>query len=202
MDFAPGVRTRTIVCSRPHPPVNIYPDQILETRVKVTTTRGLIWNDEPIVKMVDTPVQNTNTGEVSFVAMVTDMEGMVDAKTMQMIDISNGRHTHLLNIKIKYFHLARLAWEVTRLIPVPTGIEPIDLDSLLNPNPQEGILVPRPAVSYQQVSDVVNQFLEQNEIPNYTYVDNAITEHVDADLPHPAYDDMPDLTLIFNNGLI
>lgn len=29
-----------------------------------------------------------------------------------------------------------------------------------------------------------------------------LQEHIDDPLPHPAYDDMPTLTLIFNNGLV
>lgn len=202
MVFADGVRTRTITCSAPRPPVNIYPDQELETRIKVTTSRGLIWNDVPITKVFDTPVKNDVTGEVSFVAMVTDMEGMVDAKTMQLIDLTGGRHTHLLTVKIKYYHLARIVWEVTRVFAVPTGNTPIDLDALLNPNPQEGILVPRPTISYQQVVDAVSEYLETNELATPAFVGNAISEHVESELPHPAYDDMPDLTLIFNNGLI
>ena len=34
-------------------------------------------------------------------------------------------------------------------------------------------------------------------------IDNAmLVQHVNADEPHPAYDDMASLTLIFENGLI
>ncbi len=30
----------------------------------------------------------------------------------------------------------------------------------------------------------------------------ALEEHVNASEPHPAYDDLPNLVLIFNNGLV
>ncbi|MER7433121.1 hypothetical protein ABT341_00175 [Pseudonocardia alni] len=33
-------------------------------------------------------------------------------------------------------------------------------------------------------------------------VASAIGEHVSADTPHPVYDDLPSLTLLFENGLI
>lgn len=33
-------------------------------------------------------------------------------------------------------------------------------------------------------------------------IDTSVTVHVVAPEPHPAYDDMPDLTLIFQNGLV
>jgi len=33
-------------------------------------------------------------------------------------------------------------------------------------------------------------------------IDTALNTHVNAPQPHPAYDDMLDLTLIFENGLI
>lgn len=34
-------------------------------------------------------------------------------------------------------------------------------------------------------------------------VDTALWEsHVDSSTPHPAYDDMPELTLIFENGIV
>lgn len=29
-----------------------------------------------------------------------------------------------------------------------------------------------------------------------------LQQHIDNSLPHPAYDDIPTLTLIFNNGLV
>jgi hypothetical protein len=29
-----------------------------------------------------------------------------------------------------------------------------------------------------------------------------LTPHINAATPHPAYDDMPDMTLIFDNGLV
>ena len=34
------------------------------------------------------------------------------------------------------------------------------------------------------------------------YVDDSIAAHVNAPTPHPAYDDMPDLVLLFENGLL
>jgi len=34
------------------------------------------------------------------------------------------------------------------------------------------------------------------------YIDLAMTTHIQAPTPHPAYDDTPDLTLLFLNGLI
>jgi hypothetical protein len=30
----------------------------------------------------------------------------------------------------------------------------------------------------------------------------ALTNHISDNTPHPAYDDMPSLTLLFNNGLV
>lgn len=33
-------------------------------------------------------------------------------------------------------------------------------------------------------------------------IDTSVTAHVVAPEPHPSYDDMPDLTLIFQNGLV
>jgi hypothetical protein len=33
-------------------------------------------------------------------------------------------------------------------------------------------------------------------------IDTAVTTHVQAPEPHPAYDDLQDLRLIFENGLI
>jgi len=33
-------------------------------------------------------------------------------------------------------------------------------------------------------------------------IDDTVTVHVNAPLPHPAYDDIIDLTLVFENGLI
>lgn len=34
------------------------------------------------------------------------------------------------------------------------------------------------------------------------YVDDSIAAHVNAPEPHPAYDDLPDFVLLFENGLI
>lgn len=33
-------------------------------------------------------------------------------------------------------------------------------------------------------------------------IDDSIAAHVQADLPHPAYDDLPSLTILFENGLV
>lgn len=33
-------------------------------------------------------------------------------------------------------------------------------------------------------------------------IDAAVAEHVQADLPHPAYDDLPSLRVLFENGLV
>lgn len=37
---------------------------------------------------------------------------------------------------------------------------------------------------------------------NEEFVENAIETHVQAPEPHPSYDDMIDLTLLFENGLV
>lgn len=47
----------------------------------------------------------------------------------------------------------------------------------------------------EEVGNAVTTFLEEN-------TDVILAPHINAPEPHPSYDDMPSLTLLFENGLL
>lgn len=69
-----------------------------------------------------------------------------------------------------------------------------------NPILAEGELVTELDTNKQKIGDGINHY---NDLP-YTgeYVSVALDEHISSLTPHPAYDDMPSLTLLFENGLV
>lgn len=69
-----------------------------------------------------------------------------------------------------------------------------------NPILAQGEIVTELDTNRQKIGDGVNQY---NDL-DYTdkHVLDTIDEHVNSATPHAAYDDMPSLELIFENGLI
>lgn len=54
-----------------------------------------------------------------------------------------------------------------------------------------------PPVKPEQVNLVITEYLRENPVD-----EPQLEAHVITDNPHPAYDDMPSLTLLFENGLL
>jgi len=54
-----------------------------------------------------------------------------------------------------------------------------------------------PIVDPEQVNLVITEYLEQNPVS-----EPLLEAHVVDDSPHPAYDDLPSLRLLFENGII
>lgn len=69
-----------------------------------------------------------------------------------------------------------------------------------NPILAQGEFVTELDTKRQKIGDGINHY---NDL-DYTdkYATDAIDVHVNSETPHPAYDDMPSLELIFENGLI
>jgi hypothetical protein len=146
-----------------------------------------------------------------FECIVTDMVGMIDAKTMQEIDISGGAHTHLLTARLRVFLGTEIVWEDTKSFVVPSGDDPLvllsdsdpaDTDNTVIPEPVLGILVPFVGVTEERINSAVDEYMSENPVVTVTYLEEQISEHVESPIPHPVYDDMLDLTLLFENGLI
>ena len=57
-------------------------------------------------------------------------------------------------------------------------------------------------VTLPPVMVVRSLFEEQDAEKVAAIVEPIMTAHINAPEPHPAYDDMPSLTLLFENGLI
>jgi hypothetical protein len=69
-----------------------------------------------------------------------------------------------------------------------------------NPILAQGELVTELDTKRQKLGDGVNHY---NDL-DYTdqHMLDSLDEHVNSETPHPAYDDMPSLELLFENGLI
>ena len=52
------------------------------------------------------------------------------------------------------------------------------------------------------VSALADTIITGSELARESYVDDSIDTHVNTGEPHPSYDDMPSLTLLFENGLV
>ncbi|WP_197280997.1 hypothetical protein [Microbacterium sp. No. 7] len=113
----------------------------------------LIWEGQPIVTVDGLRHTSEPGGQIAFTAVVSDMVGMVDATTQQVIDISGGEATHLLTATITYL-LARRVIGVRKVtFPVPTGAGALDLDRAIAAGTVEGV----PIVVADQWSEVVDQ---------------------------------------------
>jgi hypothetical protein len=183
----------------------------LQLRVKLSSSRSLIWNGERLEREYNIIHYGEPGVPAEFECVVTDMVGMIDAKTMQEIDISGGAHTHLLTARLRVFLGTEIVWEDFKTFVVPSGDDPLilssdeqplDLDNFAVPDPVLGVLVPYSGPSNEQVSSAVEEYMSENPTVTAAYVEDQISEHVASPTPHPVYDDMLDLTLIFENGLI
>lgn len=211
MLFSAGVRTRTVICEAHYPYINSHPNLDLKVRIKLSSSRKLLWNDT-LVENLFSPVQYGLPGEpASFECIVTDMVGMKDAKTGQLIDISNGSHTHFLTSRMRVFQGMDIVWEDTKKFVVPTSDDPLilvrnndpgDSDNHVTPDPTTGILIPFAGVSDERIATRVNSYMNEHPAATPDYVNDQMLNHVDSQTPHPVYDDMVDLVLIFENGLI
>lgn len=69
-----------------------------------------------------------------------------------------------------------------------------------------GQLAPQGAVSSEEIQEAVEAYLEANPATGDFLTEDdlaaALAAHRDSLSPHGAYDDMPSLTLLFQNGLI
>jgi hypothetical protein len=55
----------------------------------------------------------------------------------------------------------------------------------------------------EAIADAVSDYLTENPVEGVTEeVLTAIAAHADSETPHPVYDDMPSLTIIFDNALV
>jgi hypothetical protein len=86
------------------------------------------------------------------------------------------------------------------------GQRVLDLsDAIPLPAPSAGSvqIVAPPAASPEVIAAAVQGYLDEHppdDVPDL--IDAAITTHVQAPAPHPAYDDLPSLQLLFENGLV
>lgn len=202
MSFPTGVRTRIVSVGATYPSIDLPSNLSLSLRVKLTASRSLIWNGEQIPQLYNILTQGSPNNPAKFEAVVTDMDGMIDASTMQQIDISGGANTHLLTARLRVFLGMNIVSETIRTFPVPTGTGELDLDTMIIPDPELGILVPVVGVSDEQVADAVTSYLDQNSLATPEFVNTQLSNHVESTTPHPVYDDMIDFTLIFDNGLV
>ena len=71
-------------------------------------------------------------------------------------------------------------------VPLASVLPPVQLPVYVVPvaGPQGP---PGPAGDVESVTDLI---------------EDAVTVHVEASEPHPAYDDLPSLSLLFDNGLV
>lgn len=84
-------------------------------------------------------------------------------------------------------------------------IPSVDPTTFLLPEPtMAAILAAVPGISPDDVQEAVEAYFDENPLEGATtdYVDDAVTAHANAVEPHAAYDDMPSLTLIFENHLL
>lgn len=209
MGFPDGVRTRMVSCEAHYPYIIAHPNLKLKVRIKLSSSRTLKWNDK-LINETFGPIQYGQPGEpATFECIVTDMIGMKDAKTGQVIDISGGAATHFLKSRMRVFQGTDVVWEDTKKFVVPTGDSPLvltnipdDPDTPVVPDPVTGILVPFMGVTDERITEEVNSYMSKHPVATSTYVNNQVSNHIDSQTPHPVYDDMVDLVLIFENGLI
>ena len=145
MIFPPGVRTREVTCGGAFLPVSDAEARQVVTEVEITSTRYMIWDGSPI-PVVNGIKHRSEPGQpVKFEALVSDMVGMVDAETMQPIDISPANTvTHQLIITISHRLGIRSLGGRIVTVPILTGEEPLDLDRLIVSGYVEGIPVAVP----------------------------------------------------------
>lgn len=83
---------------------------------------------------------------------------------------------------------------------------PVTVGGITSAQPVEPPSVPLPrtvlggfsTISQEQIVDAVDQYFLENP----TAGEPALEAHLIDPTPHPVYDEMPSLTLIFENGLI
>jgi len=77
-------------------------------------------------------------------------------------------------------------------------IPTVDPTTKLFPQPtMDALTEALPGASDEQVADAVTTYLTANP-PG----EPLLAEHIVAPTPHPAYDDIPSLTVLFENGLV
>lgn len=211
MIFPIGVRTRVVTCGAPYPTIESNPNLKLQLRVKLSSSRSLIWNGDRIDREFNILQYGSPGVPAKFECVVTDMVGMLDAETQQLIDISGGAHTHVLTARLRVFLGTEIVWEDVKTFVVPSSDntliissdeEPLNLNEFAIPDPVMGILVPYSGPSDTQILSAVDDYMLENLMATVEYVETQISNHESSLTPHQAYDDMHNLTLIFENGLV
>jgi hypothetical protein len=79
-------------------------------------------------------------------------------------------------------------------------IPTVDADTKLFPQAtMDALAGALPGASDEQIASAVDDYLTANPP---TAGEPLLAEHIVAELPHPAYDDIPSLTVLFENGLV
>jgi hypothetical protein len=79
-------------------------------------------------------------------------------------------------------------------------IPTVDADTKLFPQAtMDALATALPGASDDQIAAAVDEYLTENP-PSAG--EPLLAEHIVAPEPHPAYDDIPSLTVLFENGLI
>jgi len=78
----------------------------------------------------------------------------------------------------------------------PSSFEPVDVTPSLIETIDQRV--------QDNIGPALDEYMAEHPLEGATteYVDDTVTAHAESATPHPVYDDMPSLTLIFDNGLV
>ena len=93
---------------------------------------------------------------------------------------------------------------VTRYVSVPDSTDPVDYADLIDVDPESLDPTAEPEAAWWLALQDVIDGLGSGSGGSVTMQDvtDAIQDHSESETPHPAYDDLPDLTLIVENHLL